>query len=318
MAKRDQAAVPTLPDGARLVVPVMGPGSGGSGRSTVAGLVAVAMAGAGPTVVLDLAPRLVSPWPLWSADPGKGLASIPPDRPLRRGEVVAAAARFRASEETIWHVLTDHQDWAAPPLGLPGAPAAWYQLAAIGGWRTVVADTAHPLTHDIVTAGSTRTSGTTAAWTALPYAVPVLCAAATGAGVHALQQAVHAMEAEGLPLKRLVVALVDQAGDRQPAVVKAASTMLAPRVAGLVQVPYDPALRATGLQETARLRLRTRQAADALARAVLQSAQSAWGTPLGVAEQPAPYHRSPEQTQHRTTHSPTHAEASACARYSRP
>ncbi|MER7688714.1 hypothetical protein [Streptomyces sp. NPDC097610] len=298
MAKRVQAAVPTLPDGARLVVPVLGPGAGGSGRSTVAGLLASAMAAAGPAVVLDLAPRLVSPWPSWSADPGSGLASIPPDRPLRRSEVVAAAARFRAPGEAVWHVLTDHEDWAAPPLGLPSEPGAWYQLAAIGGWRAVVADTAHPLTHDIVTARSVRASGTTAAWSSLPYAVPVLCAAATGAGVYALQQAVHAMEAEGLPLKRLIVALVDQAGDRQPPVVRAAATMLAPRVADLVQVPYDSALRATGLRETGRLRPRTLQAADALARAVLQSAQTAWGTPLGVTEQPAPYYRSPEQTHH--------------------
>ncbi|QKZ24950.1 hypothetical protein HUT05_25295 [Streptomyces chartreusis] len=129
--------------------------------------------------------------------------------------------------------------------------------------------------------------------------------------MHALQQAVHAVEAEGLPLKRLVVALVDQAGDRQPPVVKAALTMLAPRVAAVVPVPYDPALRAGGLREASRLRPRTLHAAAALAGAVLQSAQTAWGTPLGFAEQPAPLDRSPEQTQHRISHQPTHAEVSA-------
>lgn len=311
MAKKVQAAVPSLPDGARLVVPVMSPGTGGSGRSTVAGLVASEMAASGPTVVMDLASRLTSPWPAWSPDPGSGLVSVPPDRPLRRSDVVAAAARFTGFGGSTWHVMTDHQDWTAPPLRLPNDPAAWYQLAAIGGWRTVVADTAHPLTHDIISARSAGTSGTTAAWSSLPYAVPVLCAAATGAGVHALQQAVHAVEAEGLPLKRLVVALVDQAGDRQPPVVKAAATMLAPRVAAVVPVPYDPALRAGGLREMSRLRPRTLQAAGALAGAVLQSAQTAWGTPLGIAEQPAPFNRSPEQTQHRVTQQPTHAEVSA-------
>jgi hypothetical protein len=129
--------------------------------------------------------------------------------------------------------------------------------------------------------------------------------------MHALQQAVHAMEAEGLPLKRLVVVLVDQAGDRRPPVVKAASTMLCPRVAAVVHVPYDPALRASGLRETTRLRPRTLHAAEALACAVLQSAQTAWGTPLGIAEQPVPYNRSPEQTHNRIIQQPTHAEVSA-------
>ncbi|MER6684563.1 hypothetical protein [Streptomyces olivaceoviridis] len=269
------------------------------------------MAAAGSTVVLDLAPRLTSPWPAWCTDPGNGLMSVPPDRPLRRSEVVAAAARFTTSEGSLWHVMTDHRDWTAAPLRLPLDPAAWYQLASIGSWRTVVADTAHPLTHDMIFARSMGTTGTTAAWSSLPYAVPVLCAAATGTGVHALQQATRVIEAEGLPLKRLVVALVDQAGDRQPPVVRATATMLTPRVAAIVPVPYDPALRASGLREMSRLRPRTLQAAGALARAVLQSAQTAWGTPLGIAEQPAPYNRSPEQTQHRVTQQPTHPEVSA-------
>jgi hypothetical protein len=128
--------------------------------------------------------------------------------------------------------------------------------------------------------------------------------------VHALQQAVHAVAAEGLPLRRLVVALVDQAGVRQPPVVKAASTMLAPRVAAVVPIPYDPALRASGLRELARLRPRTLQAGGALARAVLQAAQTAWGNPLGTAEQPAPIHRSPEQTQHQIARQSAHTEVS--------
>ncbi|WP_228982144.1 hypothetical protein [Streptomyces sp. DH12] len=207
--------------------------------------------------------------------------------------------------------MTDHQDWAAPPLTLPSDPAAWYQLSALGGWRTVVADTAHPITHDIVSARSRGTGGITAAWSSLPFAVPILCAAATGVGVHAMQQAVHALEAESFPLKRLVIALVDQANDRQPPVVKAASTMLAPRVAAVVPIPYDSALRTVGLREMTRLRPRTTHAAAALARAVFQTAQTTWGASLGTAEQPAPYNRSPEQTHHRTAHQSTHAEVPA-------
>lgn len=260
---------------------------------------------------MDLGPRLTSPWPGWCSQPGTGLASIPADRPLRRSTVVGAAARFGSGQGSEWHALTDHQDWTAPPLDLPSDPTAWYQLAAIGGWRTVVADTNHPLTHDVVSARCAGGGGTTAAWCSLPYAVPVLCGSATGTGVQALQQAVHALEAEGLPLQRLLIALTNQADGRQPSVVKAAATMLAPRVAAVVPIPYDPVLRASGLRDMSRLRPHTDDAAVALARAVLQTAQSAWGSWLGTADQPAPYNCSPEQTHDRSVHLPEHAEVSA-------
>lgn len=296
MAKRDHTAVPPLPENTRLVIPVMG-AAGGSGRSTVAGLVASAMARAGPTVVLDTAARLASPWPSWCPTPGKGLASIPADRPLRQSEVSEAAAKFVTSAGS-WDVLTDHQEWSAPPLDLPRDPAAWYQLAAIGGWRVVLADSSHALAHDIVTARCAAVPGLTAAWSSLPLAVPIFCAAATGSGVQALQQAVRGAEAEGLPLARLVIALVDLNDGRPPPVVRAAITMLTPRVASVIEVPYDPALRVGGLREVARLRPRTHQAAAALAQAVVRSAQSAWGTPLAAADQPAPHYSSSPEPAH--------------------
>jgi hypothetical protein len=153
----------------------------------------------------------------------------------------------------------------------------------------VVADTVHPLAHDILAARCAGVLGQTRGWYELPYAVPVLCAAGTADGMHALQQAVMALHAEGLPLGRSVAVLVATGDGRPPAAVRAGATMLGARTAAVVQMPYDPALRAHGLNApSSRLRSRTRQAAELLVRAVADAARSAWGDPLPDAPQPAP------------------------------
>ncbi|MBP0453937.1 hypothetical protein J5Y04_31000 [Kitasatospora sp. RG8] len=284
---RRTVPVVELPLHGRLVVPVLA-ATGGSGRSTVAGLLGAVLARAAPSVVLDLAPRLASPWPAWTAEPGTGLASIPPDRPLSRAQAQAAAARLPGPGGSSWQVLTDHREWSAPPLPAVDTPAAWYQLAAIGGWPAVVADTCHPMAHDLVAARTGGDQGLTAAWCALPVSVPVVCAAATGSGVAALQTALSAAAAEGLPLQRMVVALVATGDGRAPAPVRAGETMLAPRVAAVVRVPYDPDLRAHGLRNASRLGARSVQAAEQLVQAVVTSARESWGDPLPAAAQPAP------------------------------
>ncbi|CAM5414141.1 CobQ/CobB/MinD/ParA nucleotide binding domain-containing protein OS=Streptomyces griseomycini OX=66895 GN=FHS37_007126 PE=4 SV=1 [Streptomyces griseomycini] len=172
-------------------------------------------------------------------------------------------------------------------MALPENPAAWYQLAAIGGWQAVVADTVHPLAHDLLAARCAGETGQTRGWYDLPYAVPVLCAAATAQGVRGLQQAVMALHAEGLPLQRTVVALISTGDGRPPVAVRAGATMLTSRTAAVVQVPYDPHIRAHSLA-AARLRSRTRQAAAQLTGAVLAAAHATWGHPLPDAPQPAP------------------------------
>ncbi|MFI8952172.1 hypothetical protein ACIGO6_37505 [Streptomyces sp. NPDC053750] len=293
MRKQADAAVPELPVGARLVVPVMA-ATGGSGRTTVAGLLGAGLASSGSTVVLDLAPRLSSPWPaLLAGQKAGGLASLPPDRPLTRSAVQQACVVQRAHGVgadvggAAWHLLSDGQDWHAQPLTLPENPAAWYQLAAVGGWQAVVADTTHPLAHDLLTARCTGRSGRTRGWYDLPFAVPVLCAAATAQGVRSLQQAVMVLHAEGLPLGRTVVALVATGDGRPPAAVRAGAAMLTSRAAAVVQVPHDPHVRAHSLA-AARLRSRTLQAGARLTGAVLAAAHAAWGRPLPDAPRPAP------------------------------
>ncbi|HEY1155676.1 MAG TPA: hypothetical protein VGE95_05240 [Arthrobacter sp.] len=278
---------PVLPVGARLLVPVMA-ATGGSGRTTAASLLAAGLASSGPAVVLDLAPRLSSPWPARLAEQGAGgLAVLPPDQPLTRSAVQQACATNTGVNGARWHVLSDGREWHTQPLALPGEPAAWYQLAAIGGWPAVVADTVHPLAHDILAARCAGELGQTRGWYALPYAVPVLCAAATADGIQALQQAVMALHAEGLPLNRTIVVLVATADGRPPAAVRAGATMLSARTAAVVHLPYDPHIRAHGLMAS-RLRTRTRQAAAQLTRAVLAAAHATWGQPLPDAPQPVP------------------------------
>ncbi|MBZ6475885.1 hypothetical protein [Streptomyces griseocarneus] len=263
---------------------------GGSGRSVVAGLLADAFAASGETVLLDLAPRLTSPWPRWTPGTTGGLAALPPDQPASRSQARAAAATAASSGGlAAWQVLTDHLPWHAPPLVLPDEPEAWEQLAAIGGWQAVVIDTPHPFTHDVMTAHHTGIAGLSARWCSLPCAVPVLCAAATGDGIAELQTAVLAAEAAGLPLARIVVALVAIGDGRLPAPVKAGATMLQPKVGAIIHVPYDERIRSHGLSNAARLKPRTLAAGRELAEAALSSAHASWGQTLPHAAVPAAY-----------------------------
>ncbi|WP_108989890.1 hypothetical protein [Streptomyces coelicoflavus] len=294
MLRKRTDAVPELPMGARLTVPVMA-ATGGSGRTTVARLLGAGLASSGSTVVLDLGPRLSSPWPaLLDEQKTGGLAALPPDQPLTRSAVQQAcvvqhgrAVGGSNAGGATWHLLSDGQEWHTRPLNLPEDPAAWYQLAAIGGWQAVVADTVHPLAHDLLAARCAGKIGRTRGWYDLPFAVPVLCAAATAQGMRCLQQAVMVLHAEGLPLRRTVVALVATGDGRLPVAVRAGATMLASRTAAVVQVPHDPHVHAHSLAAT-RLRSCTRQAGAQLAGAVLTAAHTAWGRPLPGAPHPAP------------------------------
>lgn len=272
----------------RLVVPVMS-ATGGAGRSTAAGLLACGLAetGAGAAAVFDVAPRLVSPWPQWAGEPGAGIAALPPDRPVSATDVRRAVSRCSASDAPAWDVLTDHLPWQNAPLALPEAPEAWHQLSALGHWQTIVFDTAHPMAHDIVAERSGGRTGLSARWCRLPYAVPVMATLTTHTQLAALQVAVMAAEADGLPLRRTVLVVSAFADSRPPRGVRAALTMLDRKVGAVVHVPYDPALRAHGLRDPARLHPATFRAARALAAAVVHLARTAWGDPLPPAPRPA-------------------------------
>jgi hypothetical protein len=264
--------------------------SGGAGRSTVAGLVADALAGTGHTLVLDTGRRLASPWPDWVAEhPGGGLATLPPYQPLTSADVRGAVSH-RTGPDGMWQVLTDHRSWQSAPLGLPTEPEAWYQLASLGAWQAVVVDTDPRIADDIVTARSGGRAGLTARWCHLPYAIPLLTTMSTGAGLAAAQTAVMAAEADGLPLRRTVMVVSSPAAGRLPATVRAAVTMLERKVAAVVHVPYDVRIRSQGLRPPWRPHAATTRAAHDIRDAVIALAHSTWGAPLPAAPRPAPLH----------------------------
>lgn len=278
-----------IPDRARLVVTVMA-AAGGSGRSTVAGLLADVTAQDSSTVVVDLGSRLSSPWPRLAAGQDvAGLAALPPDQPQSRSQVRRACAECSAGAgKARWHLLTDLREWHADPLRLPEQAASWYQLVSVGGWQTIIADTHHAVGHDIVNARCSGERGTTREWYELPHSVGVLTASATASGVQSLQQAVRAFQADGLPLDRTVVALVSVGSGRLPPSVRSAATMLQSHVRAVVPIPYDPVIRAQGLLQRTRLRSGTWDAIARLANSVVATARAAWGDPLPEAPQPAP------------------------------
>ncbi|MFJ2817133.1 hypothetical protein [Streptomyces sp. NPDC087294] len=143
------------------------------------------------------------------------------------------------------------------------------------------------MAHDIVTARASGHPGQTVTWCSLPFSVPVLSAPATGPGVTALQTALKAASAEGLPLRRTVVVLTAPGEGRLPPSVKAAATMLQPLVSAVVNLPFDPHIRNHGLADPDRLGRRTHEAGAALVTAVMSAAHRAWGDPLPPAHVPA-------------------------------
>lgn len=258
----------------RLYLPVI-TASHGAGASTLAGLLAGVMDDA---VVLDVGARVTSPWAEWSTG-GEGLAALPPDRPVRRSAIRAAASVLGATGA----VLTDRRPWSSPPLHLPVEPAAWYQLGAAGGWASVLVDTGVHLAEDLVTARHTTDHRSLAArWCALPGSVAIFAVDASGSGVRALQLGLQAALADGLPVDRAVVALIG--GPRRlPAPVQAARTMLTRHVAAVLHLPHEAQIRAHGLSRPLPPRSGVRTAARDLA---VAAAEVAAGLP--VAPDPCP------------------------------
>jgi hypothetical protein len=288
MRKKQEAPL-VLPTHARLAVPIMA-ATGGQGRSTVAGLLAAELARSGAgCVVCDTTGQTLSPWPGWAAKPGKGLESIPPNQPLSMQHARDAASTC-AAPGAEWQVLTSHQAWTAGPLQLPVEPLAWCQLAAIGSWQALVADTGYAVLDDMVGARASDTPSLTARWfdPGGVLSVPVLCVEANGRDIEILQAVVEAAEVSGLPTGRFVVAVTARGGSSDPRTVRAGLTMLAPRVGAIVRLPHDEAVHAFGLKLPERVSTRTRQAAAYLARRVVGLAGPAPADPGGGAAHLAP------------------------------
>lgn len=255
MGRRHEAAELKLPEHVRLLVPVLAAG-GGQGRSTVAALLAAEFARATSTsIIFDTVPRALSPWHGWVSRQGGGLESIPPDRPLTAQQTLDAASTCTAGD-TSWQVLTSHQPWGSAPLRLPDEPAAWNQLANIGGWATVTVDTGYSVLEDLDYARFTGAPSRTAGW--MTARSVVLCVDQSAQSVERAQAVIDLAESDSLPVNRIILVVTARSARGEPRAASAGLTMLAPRVHAIVRMPYDQAINAFGIKKYDRVGNRTR------------------------------------------------------------
>jgi hypothetical protein len=257
---------------------------GGAGRSTVAGLMASALAPHVPTVVADTVPRVASPWSTWTDQPGAGLLSVPGGDPPPGVAVRHAASVCQWPKGSSWHVMTDVRPWNAPAISVPTDPYPWYQLVGSGGWNAVVVDTGHSVGKDLMTSQLTAAAPLTTRWAIAPQCVPIWCLPATGESVSTMLERGSFLAGAGINPQRMVLAVVSLGAGSDPRGVKAALTMLDGQFAAVVRVPFDSAIQAHGLREPGRLDQRTwragRELVDAAAHVLAQSAQPA--APAGL------------------------------------
>ncbi|SFG74000.1 hypothetical protein SAMN05421678_10885 [Actinopolymorpha cephalotaxi] len=283
-----------LPRGVRALLPVLG-ASGGAGRSALAGLLAQVLAPTTRTVLVDTVPRGASPWADWlglgvahgaagdvAGDQSVGLpaALVSPGRALDPDAVRGAALRrpvpvrrrrrgddlpdlgADAADGPGYDVLTDARPWTRAPVAVPEDPRWYAHLLETGGWFAGVVDTSTPVALAHVAARNAARPSALDEWAGRPDAVPVLVTSASGFGAAALARLVQVLEHDGLAVDRMVAAVVEVAGTDPPRWMDGELEPVRRRLAAVVRVPHDKAIRADGL---ARL--------DDLAPATLAAAQ---------------------------------------------
>ncbi|GAA4985182.1 hypothetical protein [Actinopolymorpha pittospori] len=290
MRKRGTQAL-LLPHGVRALVPVFA-ASGGSGRSTLAGLLAQALAPTTRTVLVDTSPRAASPWADWlgvgvARDEAVGLPGVlsPPGRPLDLAALETAVVRRgvplgRLRKDDLpdmgtdaaggpgYDVLADVRPWTRPPVSVPDDPRWYAQLLQTGGWFAGVVDTAVPLAAAHVAARNAARPSVLDLWARRTDAVPVLVTAATGFGATALARLVTVLAQDGLPIDRMIAVVVNVAGTDPPKWMQGELDTVRGRLAALVRVPYDKAIRADGLARLGDVGAATMQAAQQIVREV--------------------------------------------------
>jgi hypothetical protein len=256
------------PHGVRALVPVVA-ASGGAGRSTVAGLLAQSFALATRTVLIDPAPRAVSPWADWlgvgmARPEAPGITALVGGRGLDTAAVQESSTRrtvplgkvskkelpatgIDAREGIGYDVLADTRPWTRPPVALPEDPRWYAQLVELGGWFAGVVDVGVPIVASHLAARAAVRQSLLDAWMRRADAVPVLVTAANGFGAAVLVRLISALEQDGVPTNRLVVAVANTAGTDAPRWMNTELAKLSGRIAALVEIPHDKAIRADGL-----------------------------------------------------------------------
>jgi hypothetical protein len=268
--RRGAPATLLLPHGVRALVPVFGV-AGGSGRSTLAGVLAQVLAPTTRTVVFDPAPRAASPWTSWlgidAAPPGHaglaGLASRPgvpdPETCLQAsvGRPVPLGGRARKDLLDIgpaglggpgYDVLTDTRPLTAVPVPVPEDPQWYADVLGAGDWFAGVVDLGVPVPAAHVAARHAGRASVLDLWWRRRDAMPVVLASSNGDGAAALLRLLDLLDADGLSPARAVVGLVDMAGSAPPRRVRRQLDAVSARVGACVSVPFDPGIRASGLR----------------------------------------------------------------------
>lgn len=206
----------------------------GAGCSTTAAGLAVSLCTQGLTVVLDLASRPLSPWPIAltrRADAGFSIGSptVATIHALtsRRGLMDPAGAGF--------DVLTD----LTSPAVTNARPLAWWRDAvAASGWETAIADLGRPLLGPPGPADNPCP---------VSCGVLVLVVPGTRPGTAAATRLVSGWEDAGRTTDQVVIAALARAPGRWDGRVLADLTMLQRRTAATVHLPYDRVLHREGL-----------------------------------------------------------------------
>jgi len=231
------ASLASVPSGDRIIVVAAG---GGVGRSTTADLMARQLCVAGPLILIDDAPGLVSP--RRTLDRGQnGLAALvgyggnsyevlAPDSPTARVDAVAAVEAMSTGWATL---VVDSYDSV---LG----------LLQVKRWRRLLTE---------------------------PGARVLLVTASATAPVQQAITAARALRQAGVRPEDLVAAVVDISAGRVPRPTLARMLMLEGEVSAMTRVPHLPHVRATGrLEEGRGGRAAERAAAGLVQRLALEEA----------------------------------------------
>jgi hypothetical protein len=250
------------------MIPMLAP-TGGSGRSTLAYLLAAGVAEQARTLVVDTAAPLASPWADWVTRPAGDEGQAETVRGLGEcssvsaQQVYAAAAGVATGTGGAFSVLQ--------AAALPAASVVVDLFAP----RIAVIDTDRSLLGALSADDPSAPGGLPGGllgelgeWLTAPACAPLLCVPASAKGINDTSIAVHRLRDRGVPTERIQVAVVGIAATEIPRRVRAGLTLLQPYVAGTVLVPHEPRLHAVGTPSWARSTPRLRGGVSQLLRAL--------------------------------------------------
>jgi hypothetical protein len=265
------------------VVPVLS-AAGGTGRSTVAAILALALNNrtadkSRAVAVCDASPRAASPWPGWvdhTAERGTAwLASCAGDAERLDREVRRSTSALKAgADRAIW-VLTDTGALRPEFSGADPGPGFWAPVLQY--LRAAVIDADSLEAFRLVRQQANGELSTVAAWMADPGArtAAVWVTDPSPAGVARTLGAMTAAEQCGLPMHQFVVVINDHRGHGWASRARSRRTLLADRVGAIVELRHEAALLRHGRPLRSADQLDRRDVADLLTAVIAAAAPPA-------------------------------------------